>query len=228
MATIAKARLLPAVDDQCVEVHCVDWKAYTAMFRVRSERPSPKIIYLEGNLYLATTSLWHQRLTIRLSQFVSAVCMEFRIPFCSTGRVTLRRRKRRVGVEGDGTYYLANEARIRGNNKINLRVDPPPDLAIEVVNTHAASAAVAAYRRIGVPEVWVCSREGFSILILQANGRYRRSDTSAAFPVVTAADIFHRINRPQDTCDTEWIAELRQWVHDVLAPRRRQGAGEQP
>ena len=66
----------------------------------------------------------------------------------------------RGGVEGDQTYYFANAARVRGKKKIDLRRDPPPDLAIEVVVTHDADEAVEVYRRFRVPEVWVCDQDG--------------------------------------------------------------------
>ena len=84
---------------------------------------------------------------------------------------------------GDQTYYLANEERIRGKDKISLKTDPPPDLAIEAVYSHEADAAVEVYRRFKVPEVWVCDEAELVILVLQSNGRYVESATSATFPI---------------------------------------------
>ena len=95
---------------------------------------------------------------------------------------TFRRRAKTGGVEGDQTYYLANEARIRGKDKLHLKTDPPPDLAIEAVHSHEADAAIEVYRRFKVPEVWICDEAGLVILVLQPNGRYAESPTSAAFP----------------------------------------------
>jgi len=37
-----------------------------------------------------------------------------------------------VGKEADECFYIKNEAAVRGKLKIDLTVDPPPDLAIEI------------------------------------------------------------------------------------------------
>ena len=89
-------------------------------------------------------------------RFVDEIVEELDIPCIRAGSTTFRRRAKKGGVEGDETYYLANEARIRGKDKIDLRTDPPPDLAIEAVHTHDAEAAIEVYRRFSVPEVWIC------------------------------------------------------------------------
>jgi hypothetical protein len=58
-----------------------------------------------------------------------------------------------------------------------------------------------------------------TILVRQANGRYAESETSAAFPFLTADEIFGWVGRLQTSSDTEWTTELRSWVRDVLVPR---------
>ena len=75
------------------------------------------------------------------------------------GSTTFRRRAKRGGVEGDQTLLSGQLDRIRGKKKISLKIDPPPDLAIEVVVTHEADEAVEVYRRFRVPEVWICDAE---------------------------------------------------------------------
>ena len=188
-ATARRSRPIGRAEDQCVEWHDLDWKGYVTMLRLRGERHSPRMIYLDGSLYLVTTSFPHERLAERLGLFVMVIVEELDIPCVPAGQTTFRRRKKRGGVEGDKTFYLANEARVRGKDKIDLRMDPPPDLAIEAVHTHAATAAVEVYRRLGVPEVWICDDKRFRILVRQANGRYAEAGASAAFPFLSAAEI---------------------------------------
>ncbi|MBW4621851.1 MAG: Uma2 family endonuclease [Cyanosarcina radialis HA8281-LM2] len=36
------------------------------------------------------------------------------------------------GIEPDNCFYIQNHQRMRGKTRIDLTVDPPPDLAIEV------------------------------------------------------------------------------------------------
>jgi Uma2 family endonuclease len=144
---------------------------------------------------------------------------EFSIPCVPAGSTTFRRRAKKGGVEGDQTYYLANEKRIRGKNQLHLKTDPPPDLAIEAVHSHDADAAIEVYRRFKVPEVWVCDESGMVILILQAHGRYAESETSLAFPFLSAAEVYDWMRRPQDVSETEWVKQLRDWVKQALKPR---------
>ena len=46
--------------------------------------------------------------------------------------MTLGREDLDRGIESDECYYIANAPRVRGKETLELPVDPPPDLAIEV------------------------------------------------------------------------------------------------
>jgi Uma2 family endonuclease len=114
------------------------------------------------------------------------------------GETTLRRRKKRGGVEGDETFYLANEARVRGKDNIDLRVDPPPDLAIEAVSSHAAARAVEVYRRFGVPEVWVCDEKGCASWSCRRTAGISKGNRARRSPFLTAAESLRLAQRPPD------------------------------
>jgi Uma2 family endonuclease len=228
MATITRTTTPEAEGDQCVVMRGVGWAGYTTLLRLRGERPRPKMVYLDGNVFLMTTSFTHEHLKERLGHLVMAVVVELDIPCIMAGQTTFRRKKKRGGVEGDETYYLANLEPIRakaGRENINLRHDPPPDLAVEVDFTHDTDAAVEVYRRFGVPEVWVCEIEALHILALQPNGRYAETPNSVAFPFLTAAEVFGWVSWPQTGSDTDWVKELRRWVRETLLPRARGARG---
>ena len=221
-ATTIPARTSDAECDQCVVFWDVGWKEYLTLLRVRGERRLPRMIYLDGSLFLVSPSFPHEHLKERLGRFVTEVVTGLKIPCSPSGSTTFRRRTRRGGVEGDLTYYLANEASIRGKKKINLRVDPPPDLAIEVVWSHDAEAAIEVYRRFGVPELWICEQDELRILVLHPNGQYAEAQRSLSLPVLTSEEIRSWIGRPQAESETNWVLELRQWVVEVLVPRHRE------
>ena len=191
------------------------------MLKVRGERSAPRIIYLDGMDWITSPAYFHEHLAERLGRLVMVLAEELDIPCAPSGSTTFRRRKKRGGVEGDETFYLANEARIRGKKKINLRDDPPLDLAIEAVNTHAADAALEIYRRLRTPEVWVCDEDSLNIHVLQPNGRYQLSATSLAFPFLQATEILASARRTQTGSETTWIKDLRRWVREELAQRKQ-------
>jgi Uma2 family endonuclease len=207
--------------DQCVEFNDIGWKGYCTLLRLRGDHSMPRMVYLDGTVWLMSPAFPHERLKKRLGWVVEVIVEELDIPCVPAGSTTFRRRIKRGGVEGDQSYYLANEERVRGKEKLHLRTDPPPDLAIEAVHSHDADAAIEVYRRFKVPEVWVCDEAELVILVLEPSGRYAASATSAAFPFLSAAEVFDWVSRPQTLTETEWIKGLRRWVRRTKKPRVR-------
>ncbi len=223
-ATTTPVRTAEAEDDQCVVLRDIGWEGYSRLLRIRGERNVPRLVYLDGSALLMSPSYPHEHSKERLGRFVTEVVRWLKIPCDPAGSTTFRRRARRGGAEGDLSYYLANEALIRGKKRINLRVDPPPDLVIEVVETHPADAAIEVYRRLRVPEVWICGRDEFKILVLRGR-RYVQVDHSATFPFLTADEIFAWVRRPETGSENHWLDDLYHWVLEVLVPRVRQPEG---
>lgn len=216
--------------ERSVAFHGIGWEGYRTLLQVRGESRQPRMIYLDGDLLLMSPSHIHEFAKERLSWFVHVVLVECAIDCHPAGQTTFRDQARQGGIEGDLTYYLANEPRVRGSGgrALDLRHDPPPDLAIEVVYTHAADAAIEVYRRLGVPELWIWEDERLRIVHLQADETYVESPTSLAFPFLSAVELTDWINRPEDISETRWAIALHRWVRDVLVPRARGQAPEPP
>jgi Uma2 family endonuclease len=215
------AAVRPEGLDQRVEFRGVGWGGYSRLLELRGEKAVPRIILLDETVYLMAPSQQHERLRIRMGTFFTELFLGLRIPFKPTGQMTLRCDERRVGVEGDETYYIKNEPGVRGM-KPDLAVDPPPDLAVEVVNAHPADTALEVYRRLRVPEVWLAEDGKISFLILGTDG-YASSETSQALPFLTADEVGRMIHLPGDEGELAWGLALRRWVEVELAPRVRKG-----
>jgi Uma2 family endonuclease len=226
--SVATATIKPtreAEGDQCVEFPALGWKGYLTLLRLRGERSMPRMVYLDGTVWLKSPSFPHERLKKRLGWVVEVIVEELAIPCIAAASTTLRRRAKKGGVEADQSYYLAHAERVRGKDKIHIRTDPPPDLAVEAVHSHDADAAIEVYRRFRVPEVWVCDEAELVILVLQPNGQYARSPTSAALPFLSAAEIYGWMSQPPTLFDADWRKELRRWVKRTLRRRVRGQAG---
>jgi Uma2 family endonuclease len=219
MATAIRKPIREADGDQCVAIRGIGWKEYCTLLRLRGERRMPRMVYLDGTVWLMSPAFPHERLSKRLGWIVEVIVEELDIPCIAAGSTTFRHQARRGGVEGDQTYYRANEERVRGKDKLHLKNEPPPDLAIEAVHSHDADAALEVYRRFKVPEVWVCDEAELEILVLQPNGRYIVSARSAAFPFLSALETYDWVQRPQTEPDTKWVKQLRAWVKRTLKPR---------
>ncbi|MCA2691650.1 MULTISPECIES: Uma2 family endonuclease [unclassified Microcystis] len=84
-----------------------------------------------------------------------------------------------AGVEPDTCFYIDNREAILGKERIDLTVDPPPDLAIEVDFTSLTD--VEAYQLLKIPELWVYRREELKIYLFREDG-YQESENSRLFP----------------------------------------------
>ena len=185
----------------------------------------PRMVYLDGTVWLMSPSCSARTAEANGSGGSSRIVVSGSTsPASRPARRHFRRRAKTRRSRRRSDLLSGQRERIRGKEKINLKTDPPPDLAIEAVYSHEADAAVEVYRRFKVPEVWVCDEAELVILVLQPNGRYAESATSAAFPFLSASEVFDWVSRPAGEFDNDWIKELRSWVRRTLKPRVR---GEQ-
>lgn len=213
MSTVPARRAAP----QGILLHDVDWPTYGRLLRVFAERPGFRLTYDRGSLEIMSPSSLHEREKCLLGRFVEVLTEEPGIPARAGGSTTLRRRRKRRGLEPDSCYWIASEPRIRGKRAIDLRVDPPPDLAIEVDVTRSSLNRMGVYAALGVPEVWRLTAQGLTFQVLGTDGKYAAGGHSLAFPVVTPADLMSFLNLQSAQDDTSIAAQFRAWVRQRVA-----------
>ena len=91
-----------------------------------------------------------------------------------------------AGIEPDDCFYIQNYKAVIGKDRLDLSVDPPPDLALESDLTSKTEAD--AYCMLGVPEVWIYFGGKLKINVLR-EGKYVESETSPTFPGVAVKEI---------------------------------------
>lgn len=89
------------------------------------------------------------------------------------------------GIEPDQCFYIENYAVMIGKQRIDLTVDPPPDLAIEVDVT--SKTGLDAYQALDVPELWPVEDGRLRISVLQ-DGQYQDVNASPHFPQFSIID----------------------------------------
>src|SRR2546423_4550707 len=113
---------------------------------------------------------------------IELTALEFRIPIAYFGSATWRREDVWKGLEADECYYITNEAMVRGKDEIDLAIDPPPDLAVEVEITHQAIDRFKLYATLGVRELWHFRDERLRAFRLDS-GAYAALDWSLGLPM---------------------------------------------
>ncbi len=132
--TTTEAAIDPAMPidaDQRVSLFGIGWEGFEVMARLLEDRPRPQVVYLDGRPAPDDHASIHERLTERLGMFVRVVVEELDIACEPTRETTFRRHDIEVAVQPDDSFYLANHAVVAaldGKIKVDLDVDPPPDL----------------------------------------------------------------------------------------------------
>ncbi len=76
---------------------------------------------------------------------------EQELEYRSAGSTTFNNEAMGQAVEADTCFYIEHEADVRGRPSIDLAVDPPPDLAIEIDLT--VWTRLPNHELLGVPEL---------------------------------------------------------------------------
>jgi Uma2 family endonuclease len=202
-------------------IHNVSWEKYEALLEIFGD-DGPRMNYCRGELELMSPLIRHERPKKLIAFIIEAVTEELDIPRKALGSTTYRRQMAEKGLEADECYYLfANAGKLTTQRRPDLEVDPPPDLAIEIEITTSLVDKLAIYAGIGVPEIWRYDGDALSVLLLQAEGSYVESPTSAAFPFLPMPEIARFLDEYDPSNETRWGRSFRAWVRETLLPLDR-------
>jgi Uma2 family endonuclease len=197
----------------------IDWQTYTRLLRAFEGRRRIRLTYDRGTLEIMAPMLEHEGPSYLMGRFIDVLTEELQLPCRAGGSVTLRRRRKQRGLEPDKCYWIASAAALQGRMRLDLRTDPPPDLAIEVDVTSSSLDRMSVYAALGVPEVWRLTAAGLGFNLLIA-GAYQVLPNSLAFPRLTVADLAGFVAQFGQIEDTDLVRQFREWVrlHIVSAP----------
>jgi len=202
----------PAVADPGhIVLRNIAWETYESLLRDLGEEHY-RLTYDEGTLEIMPPSRLHERAGQLLGRLIHTYTEVRDIPIASFGGATWRRRDVAKGLEADECYYVASEPRVRGHDDVDIQVDPPPDLAIEVDITRSTLDKQRIYAALGVPELWRWEDESLLVLVLGADGHYTPANTSPSFPDLPLADIARFMSMRHAMSETAWIKQFREWL----------------
>jgi Uma2 family endonuclease len=203
---------------QRLVLYNVDWKTYSRLLRIFAERRSVRLAYDRGVLEIMSPLYEHESDGRFLSRLVLAIIDELKLPVVEGGSMTFRRRRKGRGVEPDSSFWIAHEPQVRTRPRINLRVDPSPDLVIEVDVTSSSVDKLGIYAALGVPEVWRLDARVLSFQVLGADQRYASATQSLAFPFLRPADVSTVLAaKGQGTDATTLVQQFRDQLRQRLA-----------
>lgn len=216
MKSVAR-RTTPAMDGQSILLYDVDWRTYVKVSGAFQERHI-RFTYDRGTLEIITLSAEHERPSNLIALIIQVLAEELNLPAIGAGSTTMRSKKFLRGLEPDKCYYLKNAPLILHKRRIDLRIDPPPDLAVEFDVTSSSLDRMGIYAALNVPEVWRYDGKTLRVFLLGEDRQYLETDRSGNFPILPVAELNRFLNQWLEKDDTTIIREFRAWVQDKAAP----------
>jgi len=190
----------------------VSWLMYEQLLEEFGEKRGSRINYSEGVLEIMVPLPEHEFDKGIISYLVIALLEELDIDFITLGSTTFKSELMKRGIEADDCFYIEHEAVIRGKNRLDLTVDPPPDLALEIDIT--SRTRLDNYEVLGVKELWRFNGTQLEINVLES-GKYIQVNESPHFPGFPLHELIPQyIERNKIDGRNKTMKAFRTWVRE--------------
>jgi Uma2 family endonuclease len=191
----------------------ITWNEYEQLLEEMDEHPGMRVSYDEGRVEITSPTHEHEMYKDFCTSLARILSEELGIPVETAGSTTYKREHLMKGAEPDGSFYVQNARAIIGIGKrnIDLSVDPPPDVVVEIDITSESLGKFPIYAAFGVPEIWRYDGARAQIYHL-VNQNYVEADVSLAFGCLTAQALTDFIEQSKTEGQSAALAAFRQWV----------------
>ncbi len=197
-----------------VLIQDVSWQQFETILEELGERRAARISYSSGVLEIMVPLPEHEKDKEIIGELVRILLDELGINFEVLGSTTFKSEQMKQAIEADTCFYIKNYQAVIGKNRIDLTVDPPPDLAIEIDIT--SRTQFENYQRLGVPELWRYTRNGLQINLLE-DGKYVESNYSPNFPGIPIIEVINQtVKQNLSMGRSQAIREFRGWVREHI------------
>ncbi len=197
-------------NSQPFRLDSISWQGYEDVLRAVGDQ----LVYVtfdRGRMELMSPSPSHEIYKELIGGLIDVLAMEKSIPLVALGSATFCRKDLLRGLEPDKCYYIARAARMRGKTDIDLAVDPPPDLVIEIDITHRSLDREAIYAAMGVPELWRFDGSHLQSLVLHG-AEYELAAASACFPGLVLGEMERFVKMGASLDTTSIRMAFRDWL----------------
>jgi Uma2 family endonuclease len=201
---------------QCVIVQGVGWDTYACLLADFADSRGIRVPYDQGTLEIMAPSFKHEQAADLLSDVVKAVAEAQALDVVPAGSTTFKRQDVERGFEPDASFYVQHAADIRGHATLDLAVDPPPDVIIEIDLPHPSLDKCPIYAALGVPEVW--RHDGRQIhMYRRLDEAYTEVPSSAVLLGVTTASLTQMVQLGLELPRQVGIGQVRAWAESLTA-----------
>lgn len=197
--------------ERLVILEGVSWETYERLLSEQGESCGKRFTYDEGVLEIMVLSSRHERPNRTLATLVEVLAEEWGLNIERLGSTTFKRADLEKGFEPDSCFYIQHADQVGGKEEIDLTVDPPPDLVIEVDITRESLNRFSIFGAVGIPEVWRFGGEEVKFYRLEYQG-YKETPHSVAFPAISSEIVTDFLTQSQKLKSTDWLRAVRAWA----------------
>ncbi|MEA5535805.1 Uma2 family endonuclease [Crocosphaera sp. XPORK-15E] len=192
----------------------LDWQTFEEILSELGESRASRLSYSNGFLEIMVPLPEHEKDKEIIGDIIKILLDAQNINFEPLGSTTFKNELMNQAVEPDACFYIKNYQAVIGKNKLNLEIDPPPDLVIEIDIT--SRTHLDNYRLLGVPELWRYTQSGLQINLLQ-EGEYIESLTSPNFPNIPIVELINQyVRQSQQLGRSEAIRNFKNWLRENI------------
>jgi len=207
---------------QRIHLRDLNWQEFEQILIDLGEKRATHVAYYDGDLEIRMPLPEHELAKVLISDFLKILLEELDIDWMSLGSSTFKNKLMKAGIEPDDCFYLKNCRAMIGIKRLDMTIDPPPDLALEIDLT--SRTQVSAYAALGVAEVWR-HRNGRLAIYILVNGKYVESTTSLSFPNIPVIEgISLILSRTSELLMSDARKEFRKWIEQNLNQKPQIGS----
>ncbi|MEP0854830.1 Uma2 family endonuclease [Trichocoleus sp. DQ-U1] len=192
----------------------ITWQEFETILEELGEHRASRVAYENGILEIMTPLPEHESIKLFITDFIGILLEELDIDFYPLGSTTFKNPDMLKGIEPDNCFYIQNEAAVRGKEKLDLSIDPPPDLALEIDITSRTHPSI--YEALGVSELWRFEKGKLQINILR-DGKYIESEFSLIFPDLPLIEVIPQyLTQVKTVGRNKTMRAFRTWVQEQI------------
>lgn len=193
----------------------ISWQTFKTLLVEMGDERNFRLAYDRGKLEIMTPLMPHENSNRLIEVFVGVLCEELGFEIKRSGSVTLTRNDLQRGVEPDSSYYIQNESLVRDKENIDLAIDPPPDLVLEVEYSRSVIDKFKLYASMGVSEFWRYNGSVLRVYVLEG-GQYIECPDSPTFAPIAVSEIPWFIQESKKLGEITITRSFRTWVRQQL------------
>jgi Uma2 family endonuclease len=192
----------------------ISWSDFEEILADLGEQRGSRISYSNGALEIMVPLPEHEKHKEIIGDLIKILLDHLEVDFESLASTTFKSESMNQALEADACFYIQNHQAVIGKDRLDLMIDPPPDLAIEIDITNRTQ--FDNYLLLKVPELWRYSTKGLQIYLLQKQ-QYVESTTSPNFPNIPILELIERYTKQAQVAGrSKAIRAFKQWIQENL------------